>query len=264
MSNSNTYVVCNNKGGVGKSILSKYVLPTVLYKKDMIINVYEIDNSNVDNNFKSDYIHYKNFKISEQNEAIFDVSFNEDEVDTLSVVDVGGGDDTLAVISVLPKNKVQNPKFIIPTNDDAEQFDNTKLTIDIIRKYFKDPDITLVFNKVNNLEDPKEQFVNFFGRKEWGYKPKFPEIEKSIRLTCMVPDTKMFVALKNQYRISLLDMYVLADDLTQNQHKYRQDWKITAKEKNDKQYYFDKLEKLNFAVDVCGYVDFIRKSFKDL
>ena len=44
--NSNTYVVCSLKGGVGKTTLS-YLLATLLHKKDRTVTIYHPDNFNV-------------------------------------------------------------------------------------------------------------------------------------------------------------------------------------------------------------------------
>jgi len=259
---SSVYVIVNEKGGVGKSITSKFILPTLLYKPDIKINVYEIDNTNSAKNFDSELINYNLFKIDEQNNAIFDIVFNEDDSKTVSIVDVGGGDDVHAVLKSLAKNKIVNPKFIIPTNDDAEQFDNISNTIAKIKKYYDNPRIILVLNKVHDVSNPKAQFVNLFGNEKWGYKPDFPKIEKDVDSMSMIPESSLFVLLKNQYKISLLDMYIHALDLTDNLAEYRKKWKAEAKD--NKQYFFEKLETLHFAEDIVDYVTFLKKSFSDL
>lgn len=78
MTNYKNHVVINSKGGVGKSILAKYILPTLIYRKNnnANINVFEIDNSNK-GNLKSKIINHKTYTINEQNEAIIDVVFGE-------------------------------------------------------------------------------------------------------------------------------------------------------------------------------------------
>lgn len=43
---SNIIAVVNDKGGVGKSVLSKYVLATLAKEKYKTVNIYEIDNNN--------------------------------------------------------------------------------------------------------------------------------------------------------------------------------------------------------------------------
>lgn len=260
--NSNTYIVLNEKGGVGKSITSKFILPTLLYIPGIKINVYEIDNNNSSTNFDSELINYKLFKISDQNKAIFDISFNEYDANTISIVDVGGGDDVLAVLASLSKNEISNPNFIIPTNDDAEQFVNITNTVAKIKKYYNNPKITLVLNKVHDISNPRAQFVNLFGNEKWGYKPNFQIIESDIHSMCMIPDSPLFVALKNQYKITLLDMYLHAKDLTDNATEYRKRWKVAAK--GNKQYYFDKLDTMNFADDIVAFVNILKKSFSDL
>lgn len=262
--NNNVIVSINTKGGVGKSILSKYVLPAVLYKKGILVNVYEIDNSNAKSNFQSEFINYRLFKINEQNEALFDVSFNEDDTGVLSIVDVGGGDDVNSVLAALGKLKIANPKFIIPTNEDDDQFDNTQSTITQIKKYFKTPTITLLLNKVIDVKNPKEQFVNFFGLEKRGFPAEFPKIENDISSLCMVPVSTLFVILKNQYKTTLLDMYINAKDLVTNEHKYRQEWRETAKKNNDRSYYDQKLEMLLFANDVVEYTEELKQLLKDI
>ena len=265
---SNVFVVTNDKGGAGKSILAKYVMPVLLSDQFESINVYEIDNSNVvrdcNDYFKSDHVAYRPFKIDEQNEAIFDVSFNEDDDSIVSIIDSGGGDDVAAVLGALSKNKIADPVFIIPTNDDAEQFENVSNTIKKIHQHYKKPRIVLVLNKVQDLSSPKEQFVNLFGKDEWGFQPKYPQLEKHIDTMCMIPDTRLFVALKNQHRTALLDIYIMAKDLVENANQYRQQWREEAKAKGDKQFYFSKLETLNFADDIVEFVAILKKSFKDL
>lgn len=260
----NIKVVANGKGGVGKSIQSKYILPTILQDQYSEINVYEIDNNNNKGNFKSDFVNHSIFRIDEKNEAIFDVSFNEDEQDILSIIDCGGGDDLQPVIDSLYKNQIENIDFYIPTLDDDETFDNIKSTIDIIKEKYPKSKITLILNKVidpsANIEKAKEQFINIFGSEKYGYESKIEDL--AIDSIALVPHTPLLFLIKNHYRISMTDLFISGADMISNLSKNRKIWKKEANEKNDRQHYYKKMEAVEFASDLIDFIDVVKRTLR--
>lgn len=261
---SNIIAVVNNKGGVGKSVLSKYVLATLAKEKYKTVNIYEIDNNNKKGNFNSGLINHHLFKINDKNEAIFEVSFDEDDTEVCSIIDCGGGDDVKSVIEALSKNKIENVSFFIPTLDDDETVDNIKSTLDEIRTYYPDSKVTLVLNKAqsNSLEEAKIQFINIFGSEKYGYKSEYEQLAKSLNSIAIVPHTNLIFLMKNHHRLAMTDLYFSSVNLINNLKENRAIWKKEALEKNDKDYYHKKMDLVDFGTDLIDYIEQVKKTLK--
>ena len=261
---SNIIAVVNDKGGVGKSVLSKYVLATLAKEKYKTVNIYEIDNNNKKGNFNSSLINHHLFKINDKNEAIFDVSFYEDDAEVCSIIDCGGGDDVKSVIEALSKNKIENVSFFIPTLDDDETVDNIKSTLDEIRTYYPDSKVTLVLNKAqsNSLEEAKIQFINIFGSEKYGYKSEYEQLAKSLNSIAIVPHTNLIFLMKNHHRLAMTDLYFSSVNLINNLKENRAIWKKEALEKNDKDYYHKKMDLVDFGTDLIDYIEQVKKTLK--
>ena len=52
----------------------------------------------------------------------------------VSIIDCGGGDDTIVILRSIKKSKLKDIIFLIPMNEDFDQFHNVKQTIELIQK----------------------------------------------------------------------------------------------------------------------------------
>lgn len=258
--NNNIKVIVNSKGGVGKSVIAKILgALAVESKKFNKINIYEIDNNNAKSDLKSEFINHKVFKINDKNEAIFDVAFNEDENEILSIIDSGGGDDSLAVIESLAKNNILNVDFFIPTLNDIETIENVLATCRNIKKYFKDSNITLVLNKVSSLEKYKDEFISIFGNEKYGVSDSLDLLNDYINNIAIVPQSDNIIyMLKGVYKTEFADMLLSAKDIIENEVAYRKLWK----EKGDRAYFDKQMEIRGFGVDLINFIDDCNKTLK--
>lgn len=228
--------------------------------KKQVFRVFEIDNNNSKGNMKSEHIEYNLFKVNKQKEAIFDVSFSSEEENTINIVDVGGSDDMKTVIDSLYKSGLENVEFFIPTSKDDEQFDNVKDTINIIIAKYPKAEITLVFNYRHSenpsVETIKEEFPNFFGKEVWGLKENYSKIGENINALASVPQTDIFLALKNEFQTTLLDTYINAQEMIKNERKLRADWR-----KQGREHFIKEMDKMDFVKDIDIFVKEVKKGF---
>ena len=92
-------VVCNTKGGVGKSFISTQILPLAF---DTEINIFEIDNNNK-SVLKDSSLNFKTLDLSKAEEALQEADYNFEDV---NIIDVGGGDDVKKVLEYIQKNDI--------------------------------------------------------------------------------------------------------------------------------------------------------------
>lgn len=263
--NKDVFVVVNPKGGVGKSAISKFFLPAILLEKEpeKKVNIYEIDNNNAatSNLFqKSEKINYKKFKIKNQNEAIFDLELTS-SIGEYSIVDCGGGDDVSAVLSGLAEIGLTDVNYIIPTNDDDEQFENVVDCIEKILAINPNANIRLVFNRVWEDSKLEEQFIAFFGDKEFNIPNSLVKIEKFITCKSIVPQTKLLFLLKNQYRMSLADYYFESKNIVDNEAILKSSWIEEVKKSGDKATYYKNMENLLAAKKTVEFVETLSNKY---
>jgi len=245
------YCVVQTKGGAGKTTVSVNVLALMFKDDDIKINIFELDNNNT-SKLSNSKLNFKNLKLNESDEAInkvyFDIVSNSKEV---NIIDCGGGDDTVKVLNYIQKIDMQDIVYIIPVNDDIEQFDNVVQTIALIKQTDKKATIHLFFNRCNNLneQDVKKQFVGFFGSDIYNIKSKIELIQKDITSFVFIPNSQLFGILKS-YGISLYDSYKSSKELVQNISTYRQKWV------KDGQKVFNKnMARFTFAKDILSLID---------
>jgi len=253
---SNVLVVVNTKGGVGKSTIASQVLPVLFRDTDKKIRIYEID----DNNrtfYENSRLEFKTLKIEKSEEAIDEVQFALDlGEDIVNIIDAGGGNDTKAVLTSIRKAQLKNLVYFIPINDDFEQFENTKSTIEFIRNFDTSSKIFLVFNRVISLEmdDIKKQFIAFFGSDEYGIKGRIEEIIQNVEPKFLfIHNTQILSILKNVYHTTLYDFYNNNKDLIENIENYRKEWA-----KNGLEFFKEQMKFYRFTRDVfdlIGYID---------
>lgn len=190
--NSNTYVVCSPKGGVGKTILSE-ILTTLIYTENKAITIYRPDDFNViddePHNFKLVHIGTKSIQL--QN---FGKRINTDCIDFLfrkskniNIIDLSkDGFELLQELGM-------GVNYYIPLTDNAIEVDLAIKTIEIIKEFSAfDPKIYLVLNKCNSLDKNviEKQFIGLFGDKKIGIKSRIDEI--TVDNIFYIPTSKIF------------------------------------------------------------------------
>ncbi|WP_044418594.1 hypothetical protein [Halarcobacter anaerophilus] len=251
MNTKRNYCVPQTKGGVGKSVLSVHVIPMIYKDEDIKVNIFELDNNNR-SSLSNSKLQFKTFKIDKSEEAInkvyFDLVTNNNEV---NIIDCGGGDDTIAVLDYIKKIDMKDIVYIIPVNDDIEQFDNVVETIKAIKDIDKKAETHIFFNRCNDLTEDsvKKQFVGFFGSDVYNIESKVEKIFKDVTSFTFVPNSPLFGILKS-HKISLYDSYKSSKDLVENIVTYRQKW---AKE--GQKVFNSNIAKFRFAKDILELID---------
>ena len=229
---TSVYVVANRKGGAGKSTLSSMILPALIGTSKPI-NVFEIDDNNR-TKLTSSHVNFKSIKIEQSEDAIGDVSFDLIAGENVvNIVDCGGGNDTLAVLRKIHENNLMGLTYFVPTNDDIEQFDNVKQTINEIKKIDPTSRVYLVFNRISVMEEDKikKQFVAFFGDETYSIEGRIDEIKNLIEDMFFVENTSLFGILKNIYGKTLLDSFIDGKDMVDNLEKYKVEWSALGRER---------------------------------
>jgi len=255
---SNVFCVVNTKGGVGKSTIASQIIPILFRNKNKRIKIYEIDDNNK-TFFKNSKIEFNTLKVSRTEDVIDDVNVDLmlDEEDVVNIIDAGGGNDTKAVLEGIKKAEIKGIVYIIPVNDDFEQFQNTKHTIEVIRDFDKNAKIFLLFNRVFSFsrKDIENQFIAFFGSEEYGIEGRFDEIFEYIENNIlMIQNTQIFSILKNFYNTTLYDFYFENKDLIENSEKYKKEWV-----KKGRDYFKKQMKHFRFAKDVFDLIKYIDK-----
>ncbi len=229
MKKTNTHIIPQTKGGVGKTVLSM-ILATLLYEDDKSINVYEIDDNN-NSDIKSNILNFKSIEIKESEELLDEVyfdSFSEDE-NIINLVDCGGGNDTKSILNKLAENDMIGNNYYVPIFDDIDHINNAIDTIKIIRGFDKDANVNLIFNRCfsTDQKDIEAQFIGVFGSDEYEINSRVKELDYDNIF--FIPNTNIFSILKAK-KISLLDTYLHAIDLVSNKHEYQIKWQKEGKE----------------------------------
>jgi hypothetical protein len=236
------FVALNTKGGTGKTIFATQVLPAYFKTLDnnFNINIYEIDNNNK-SNLANSSLNFKTLDLGKAEEGLQEADYNFAD---LNIIDVGGGDDTKAVLNYIEKNDILVDAYFIPTLNDFEQIHNIKQTIELIKKTDSTAPIYVVLNKVKNLDSEtiKEQFLFIFGSEKYGISGALEEFEGDISGMLFLVDSNIYSILKNIYNKSLYDVLDIAEDYIGNIREYKQKWRaeldVEAYKKNMQFYSF--------------------------
>ena len=210
--NVRNIVVLNTKGGVGKSIFTTQIAPMFTYNGTSKINIYQIDDNNTIV-LKSDFINLFDIKINKFEDVIDEIELDKfQNNDVINIVDCGGGSDTKIILEYLKKSDFKNIEYYIPTNEDIEQVHNVNKTIELIRNFDKKAEITLVLNKVKNIDEVEEQFFAFFDKDdiyELDHKLKYEDINEFKFML----DTKVLGLIKNKEKTTLLDFFFKNEEI---------------------------------------------------
>lgn len=242
---SNIHIVVQTKGGVGKTTFSS-VLSTLLYlkNKEKKMQIFELDDNN-STRINSDFLSHSSLKLKDSELALDDIQFNTlSTEDVISIIDSGGGNDSKMVLQKLYEIDLIGLNYYIPLNDDMEQVQNVKYTIELIRKFDKIGKINLVLNRCLNLQEDEiqKQFINIFGNDDLGIDSEIENIK--VDSIYFVPNSSIFSILKSHYKVALLDSYLSSLDLVQNIDTYRQEWVKEGQDvfkANNKRYRFAKM-----------------------
>jgi len=199
-------MVLNTKGGVGKSIFTTQIIPVFTYNGKSKINVYQIDDNNTIV-LNSDFVNLFDIKINRFEDIIDEIELDKfQNNDVINIVDCGGGSDTKIILDYLKKSDFKNIEYYIPTNEDIEQVHNVNTTIELIKDFDKEAKITLVLNKVKNLDEVKDQFFAFFDKDDI-YQLDDKLNYAAINEFKFLPDSKVLGIIKNKEKTTLLDFF---------------------------------------------------------
>ena len=202
--NSNTYVVCSLKGGVGKTTLS-YILATLLHKKDQTVTIYHPDNFNVigddePKNFNLINTSTKPIQLQNIGKKINTdcIDFLFKKTENINILDLNkDGFELLQELSI-------GVNYYIPVTDYPIEVDLAIKMTEIIKEFSINPKIHLVLNKCLSLDkkEIKKQFIGLFGDKKIGIKSRIEEL--NVDNIFYIPKSKIFHEL-SLTKTNLLD-----------------------------------------------------------
>ncbi len=256
-----TIVVANTKGGVGKTIISHHVLPTLFVEDDVEINVFEIDDNNrsvINDNSKR--VKYKSIRINEMEDDVdkvkMDDLFTSDKV--VNIIDCGGGNDTIAILNHLAKSNMDNVIYIIPVNSDIEQVDNVIKTADLIKSYSQNAKIILIFNRAKDLSNYKEQFAGFFGSHVYDVAGRMEEVKDKIDDFFVLRETILYNIIKNVYKTTFAEELPSYKYTVENSKKLERNWA-----KKGMEYFKTKMKFFRLSKDALALLNEV-KPLKEL
>lgn len=240
--NFNTVIIANTKGGVGKSTTAIHFIPMAFLDKK--INVFEVDNNNVGKiKLKNSKLNFETLRLKDSDEALANVHFYDDDDNVINIIDCGGGDDTKVILKSINNDiDLEGLTYVVPTNDDLEQFENVKQTIELIKENDKKAKIYLILNRCASLtiESVKEQFTAYFGDDTYEIEARYNEIANNVNGMFYIKESKIPGILANKEHISLKDAYLTAKDTLDNRTTLQKGWK-----KQGKDFYLKMQKKLN-------------------
>ncbi|BAK72826.1 hypothetical protein [Arcobacter sp. L] len=256
------YVIASDKGGTGKSTIGGHALPVILNLKypDKKINVYELDNNNTTNYINSTLVNFKSLKNKneESKQAIYNIDFDAfSSPDTISIVDIAGGDETYEVLQKLQAVGLSQLTYFVVMCKDYEHIFNTINTIKGIKKYDPTANINLILNKCTSLDQNtiKKDFISIFGDESIGIPPA-NDLEYDNLF--FIKDCNDYSILKSFHQLTLLDAYVYGKDLLDNLVKYKAEWQ------KDRDLYIKNLQKVEFARRIVATVEELKPLSKVL
>ncbi len=203
------YITANSKGGVGKSTAS-VIIACLLQQQEKKFRVIELDSSNQSFQFQDSFFLKDNtqtFKIDEKDEAIGDMLFDLMDQNIDYVVDIGGGLDTNIIVEELKTIDVPK-KWLIPTTSIKKYLQNASNTFDLI----DDPKNTyFILNQYSKIEKLKDEFLYFFGDKNFGIEPVSQNFTKCKNIL-MIPHNNYFQISEDENK-TILDLAMISHSL---------------------------------------------------
>lgn len=204
--------IINTKGGVGKSTLAFHILPAIL--ADRNFSILEIDNNNKTTTAFSNTQILKgkitSVNIDEGMQRLEELVINNmlDE-DKISVIDAGGGDDSLRVIhSFIEQDLTADTLFVIPFMPDFVQLKNLVDTYNVLPSEAK---ILVVLNNAD-LSDPDHlMFVK--GNEDF----EIPDISSTFEHFAICPKSPLFSYAASRNKETIKDLALLASQYNKNE-----------------------------------------------
>lgn len=205
--------IINTKGGVGKSTLAFHVLPAILADIKNF-SILEIDNNNKTTTAFSNTQILKgkitSVNIDEGMQRLEELVINNmlDE-DKISVIDAGGGDDSLKVIhSFIDQDLIADTLFIIPFMPDFVQLKNLVDTYNVL------PDTAKSIVVLNNadLSDP-DHLMFIKGNEDY----EIPNISTIFPHFAVCPKSPLFSYSASRNKETIKDLALLASQYNQKE-----------------------------------------------
>ncbi|ATB68197.1 hypothetical protein SJPD1_0063 [Sulfurospirillum diekertiae] len=204
--------IINTKGGVGKSTLAFHVLPAIL--ADRNFEIIEIDNNNkTTTTFLNTQIlkgKITSLNIAEGTQKLEElVVTNMLDEDKISVIDAGGGDDSLKVIhSFIDQDLIADTLFIIPFMPDFVQLKNLVDTYNVL------PDTAKILVVLNNadLSDP-DHLMFIKGHEDY----EIPDMESTFTHFAVCPKSPLFSYAASRNKETIKDLALLASQYNKNE-----------------------------------------------
>ncbi len=225
---NNIIVVCNTKGGEGKSMVSIQKLPLLFIDKNIFI--FEVDNNNnskklIDN---SEKIKFKTFRVNDGLDALDEVEFNTltSKDDCINIIDCGGGDDTLKVLNILNEKELKGLTYVVPITNSISNVDNAIQTIDAILEFDEIANINLVLNRCPAYDfiAIKEKFKALFGNDEFNLPSRVEEFQNKVKNINYILETDLPDIISSKHQYSLLDAYLKAKLIIENIDSIEASW----------------------------------------
>lgn len=235
--NKTTFVIASTKGGCGKTIIASMVIPVLFANSTKKISVYSIDDNNK-NKIESKFIEFHDLKTKDSAMVIDEAEIKKiNNTDEVSIIDLGGGQDTTIFLDTIKKSSVHDLVYIIPIADDIEQVHNLVETIKKIQNASEDAEIYLILNQVNVMDEEsiQKQFIGIYGSKKYGIKELNKGVLRQIKGIYFLAASPLFSILKNVYKTTLLDAFVDAEELLQDLDDKKQVWAANGMEYFKKQ-----------------------------
>ena len=203
------YVIINNKGGVGKSLLSHNVFSLLVGDN---FEVLEVDNNNdtAVTYSKSELLKGKarTIRLKDADDVLDDVFFEAMANNKNIIVDGGAGDDTNRLLALLAEQAQKNIKYIIPTIVGSDDI-NVMKTYERIKH--KD-NVLFVLNGYHDEEKLKEEFLFFFGDSEMDVKGVAGKIKGKLHYLT-IPFSNLYKVAQLNYNMTIFDLANLSKDL---------------------------------------------------
>lgn len=204
--------IINTKGGVGKSTLAFHVLPAIL--ADRNFEIIEIDNNNKTTTaFLNTQIlkgKITSLNIAEGTQKLEElVVTNMLDEDKISVIDAGGGDDSLKVIhSFIDQDLISDTLFIIPFMPDFVQLKNLVDTYNVLPSEAK---ILVVLNNADLSDPDHHMFVK--GNEDF----EIPDISSTFTHFAVCPKSPLFSYAASRNKETIKDLALLASQYNQKE-----------------------------------------------
>jgi MinD-like ATPase involved in chromosome partitioning or flagellar assembly len=150
------YTVLSTKGGVGKTTIAQQLIAPYIHNKNGDkAEIIELDNNNKSNVLsEAETQEIKSLRLHETENILLE-KFMEVIAENKDVcIDVGGGDDTKAVLKALKELRLENEiTFIIPVLRDLSNQKNVIDTYAMVREWNLEARIIFILNRYQNEED---------------------------------------------------------------------------------------------------------------